>query len=783
MKSFYLSVVVGFLAIFSTNAYDFSDFYNFVIEINEDGEKIIVGAEQKEFNSPIVIPPGDECTSITIPSDIMGIASYALDSFGCTDLKIENSSEHLTVGPGGLNTWALDKLHMGRNTDCQFGFKSGGILEMSNDVTEIVDGQFQNAAELSSDNITWSASLTRIGDHAFEGCHLFTHLSLPETITELGPNCFRDCFNLTEINLSENLKTIGWGCFNGCNSLKSIFIPASVERLEENAFEGCDALKKIVVEDSDTPMIWVDATYDTWSFSPISPFYLCPIEEAYIGRNITSEYYYRSWGEIVYDITSLFHYIDTIKKITIGNKVTTIRPEMFSGQTQLETVIIGNSVKEIKDGAFITCSSLKDVIFPEGLSSLERIDRHAFRDCESLSKIIIPEGVSSIGEYAFSGCKAAKSIVIPTTVKTIPESCFEHCESIESIVIPANVDSICNYAFGDCISLKDIHIADSEKPLTILNWENEYHFQSAFNNCPVENIYEGRNTVTNTNDFTFDYEPAISTIKSVWLGDLVTELTDGFYGENLTDVRLSPNLKLIGESCFGGCRSLDTVNLPDGLEVIGDFAFSDCYNLRAVVFPESLKEIGDFAYCYCYEIKELRVPENVKKIGDYAFLHVPLKRLVLEDGVEHIGVGAFTGGDADSPEEDQYIHTIIVNSPVPPICDDSEMYGQKNAFSYEIYEKSELIVPLGSEELYANADVWKNFRHITSDVKTIDQENIMFELNDGKIHVNGLSENETLKIYNIDGKLIYSGSNNEFSLPHKGIFILNVGNANIKIVY
>lgn len=282
------------MTIFGASAYDFSDFYNFVIEINENGEKIIVGAEQKEFDTPFEIPPTGECTSITIPSDVMGIASYALDTFGCTDLKIENSSEHLTVGPGGLNTWALDKLHMGRNTDCQFGFKSGGKLEMSNDVTEIVDGQFQNATELSSENITWSGSLTRIGGHAFEGCHLLTHISLPESITELGPNCFMDCFNLTEINLPENLKTIGLLCFNGCSSLKSITIPASVERLEECAFRGCDALTKVTIEDSETPMTWVDAIYNTWTFSPISPFYLCPLEEAYIGRNITSEYYYPS---------------------------------------------------------------------------------------------------------------------------------------------------------------------------------------------------------------------------------------------------------------------------------------------------------------------------------------------------------------------------------------------------------------------------------------------------------------------------------------------------------
>lgn len=776
MKSFYLSAAIGFLAVFSANAYDFSEYYDFVIETNGKGEKMIVGAEQTNFGTLIDIPAPAECTSITIPSDIMEIAGNALASFGCSNLKLENSSKSLTVETNGLNGWQLDKLYMGRNTNCPFGFKNGGKVEMGKHVTEIAGGQFQNAVELSFDNITWSPSLTTIGDNAFEGCQLFYSVRLPETITKLGRGCFKDCQNITELKLNENLKTIGAECFSGCSSLKSITIPASVERLDECAFRGCDALVKVVIEDSETPMTWVDSTYSSWLYGHISPFYLDPLEEVYIGRDITTEYYHPGAQEWVYNPGSLFHYIESIKKVTIGDKVTTIRPEMFMGTTQLETVTIGNSVKEIKRDAFTNCGSLKEVIYPDGIYSLTHIGSRAFGYCESLSVINIPEGVTTIEDYAYSGCKGAKSINIPSTVKKIPIRCFEQCESVEGLKIPENVDSICDAAFYDCLSLKDIHIADSKNPLTIENWQNEYHFTSVFENCPVENIYQGRNVISDTQYFTFDYDVALSTLQSVWLGDLVTELTDGFPCESLTQLRLSPALKLIGRACFTACSSLESIDLPDGLETIGDYAFFGCESLKDIVFPESLKEIGDYAFDGCSAVTELTVPKNVRKVGVYAFLNVPLKRLVLEDGVEHLGYGSFTGG-----EDDPCIQTIIVNSPVPPICD--EYYGVKDPFENASYMYSDLIVPSGSQELYATADVWKNFRRITSDVQTIDREDIRYELKDGIIHVNGLTGSHTLRIYNIDGTLIYSGSDSEISLPHKGTYILNFGSSIEKIVY
>jgi len=814
MKSYLAVVAILLMAFFSASAYDFSDYYNFLYDVNEKGERVICGAEEKEFATPVDIPSPSECTSLTIPDDVMEITRGALHDFPVKTLIISDSSAELNAA-AGLASGYLEYLYLGRNTNCSFGFSEGGKLEMGSNVTEIADTQFRYAVYLSSQNITWSQSLTKIGGAAFEACHSLDKVSLPSSVVELGDNCFKDCHNMSEIELPEklqkignccfelcsalkgvtlpnNLQTIGGAAFNECSSIKEISIPASVEVLGYDAFKDCNALEYLSIEDSEKPMLWENSIYDTWSWANISPFYLDPIKEVYLGRDILHNVLiYSAPAEYQYD-TRLFYYIDTVKKITFGDNVSAIFKDMFSGRTNLETVILGKNIKEIGNRAFGGCHSLKEIILPDGLHSIERIGACAFMDCESLNEINIPEGVASIGDGAFQNCKAASSIYIPTTVSKIPEYCFENCESVKSLTIPENVDTISFHAFNNLLSLKDLHIADSKNSLTILNYENDYAFGSSFENCPVEEIYIGRNIVTNTESYTFgvvglygDGCIQAGSLRKVYVGDCVTELKDGFYGnENLTEVRLSPNLKLIGSGCFAKC-GLKKIDFPEGLEIIGGGAFEYCRNLEQINLPKSLKEIGSYAFEECNSVKELIVPGNVKRIGDCSFFYVPLKSLVLENGVEHIGVSAFTGEFA-TPTGDfgnQCIDKIIVNSPIPPICDDSENYGRKNPFAAGCYENSELIVPAGSEELYATAEVWENFRHITSGVYQVEQENFGIELKDGKIFFNNKPESLPIKVFNAQGILIHSGIDSEICLPAKGAFIIRIGNQSMKVMY
>ena len=67
--------------------------------------------------------------------------------------------------------------------------------------------------------------------------------------------------------------------------------------------------------------------------------------------------------------------------------------------TDIETVILPSSLREIGWEAFRWCRKLKEIALPEGL---EIIGIGCFRDT-AIKEITIPKSVKSIGTAAFSG--------------------------------------------------------------------------------------------------------------------------------------------------------------------------------------------------------------------------------------------------------------------------------------------------------------------------------------------------------------------------------------------
>ncbi len=80
----------------------------------------------------------------------------------------------------------------------------------------------------------------------------------------------------------------------------------------------------------------------------------------------------------------------------------------------------------------------------------------AFRECSSLTNIIIPDGVTSIGSYAFSSCSSLVSITIPDGVTSIGYGAFSECYKLTNIIIEDSITCISSYAFNGCSSLTSI---------------------------------------------------------------------------------------------------------------------------------------------------------------------------------------------------------------------------------------------------------------------------------------------------------------------------------------
>ncbi len=91
-------------------------------------------------------------------------------------------------------------------------------------------------------------------------------------------------------------------------------------------------------------------------------------------------------------------------------KLTKIPPSAFAS-TQIESLEIPESVKEIGASAFLKCLSLKYVKLP---ANLEVLGKQAFSSCSALELVepCIPGSVTNLGMQAFIGCSAMTNDVI-----------------------------------------------------------------------------------------------------------------------------------------------------------------------------------------------------------------------------------------------------------------------------------------------------------------------------------------------------------------------------------
>ena len=90
----------------------------------------------------------------------------------------------------------------------------------------------------------------------------------------------------------------------------------------------------------------------------------------------------------------------------------------------IKRIIIGDGVTTIGEFAFTNCSTLTSVTIP---NSVTEIGEFAFNNCSALTSVTIPNSVTTIGDYAFSGCSSLTSVTIPNSVTTIGGWAFTFC--------------------------------------------------------------------------------------------------------------------------------------------------------------------------------------------------------------------------------------------------------------------------------------------------------------------------------------------------------------------
>ena len=111
---------------------------------------------------------------------------------------------------------------------------------------------------------------------------------------------------------------------------------------------------------------------------------------------------------------------DQLKKLVIGEGITTVGDNVFNQAKNLEEVELPSTLKSIGRCAFASCEKLTTINFPY---SLEKIDARAFANCYSLSSVTLNEGLEKIGANAFDNSGLTRATV-PATVTEIEHFAF-----------------------------------------------------------------------------------------------------------------------------------------------------------------------------------------------------------------------------------------------------------------------------------------------------------------------------------------------------------------------
>lgn len=199
-----------------------------------------------------------------------------------------------------------------------------------------------------------------------------------------------------------------------------------------------------------------------------------------------------------------------------------------------------------------------------------------FRYCPNITSVVLPETITEIKGCAFYGCTNLKSINIPTGVTIASFYCFADCFSLREIVLPDTITEFESEVFYRCTSLTNLVIPQkiigrvgSHLMVTAgskLFGVRPHNDQCYINGVPFLSGY------TNIPDFVVPYG--------------ITVITDtAFYGcRALTSIKIPLSVTTIRDNCFYACSSLTTIDIPGSVTDIGYSAFYRCDNMKNVTY-------------------------------------------------------------------------------------------------------------------------------------------------------------------------------------------------------
>jgi len=243
------------------------------------------------------------------------------------------------------------------------------------------------------------------------------------------------------------------------------------------------------------------------------------------------------------------------------------------------------------------------------------------RESTELTSVTLPGTIEEILDYGFYGCTQLTSINLPSSLQVIGTMAFYRCRSLKGITIPASVKEVGDAAFFSCAALENVYLPD------LPTWCNINFGGAAFYGVP--HVFAD----------------------SVELQDLV----------------IPKQVTTINPHAFENFSSLRSVSFPETVDSIGTDAFKGCTGIKKVttddiaswcnirfgltviyqntiIYQTNPTSLSHNLYVGDQEVKELVIPEGVERIGEGAFFGCQgLQKVHFPSTLKRIGGEAFEG--------------------------------------------------------------------------------------------------------------------------------------------
>ncbi|MBO7145129.1 MAG: leucine-rich repeat domain-containing protein [Salinivirgaceae bacterium] len=339
---------------------------------------------------------------------VTGINGYAFN--GCDDLTSVTIPNSVTIIGGGAfrNCVNLKKVEYASiESLCSIDF-----VDYDSNPLRFAHHLYINGLEITE--LTIPNTITSIGAWVFYGCSSLQSVIIPNSVKCIGYNAFCGCSSLVSITIPNSVTSIEGEAFYGCKSLTSITIPNSVTSIEEFAFSGCINLTSITIPNSITSVGQLFDWPNNLQYNEFdNAIYLGNSENPYVvlltakSDDITECVVNDNCKVIARDA---FASCNNIKSITIpstivgvGNtyeKHDLLSLEILQYNEYGNALYLGNA----ENPYVVLIGPNENMNACEINNECKVIAEDAFKDFSDLTSVTIPNSVKNIGRYAFSGC-------------------------------------------------------------------------------------------------------------------------------------------------------------------------------------------------------------------------------------------------------------------------------------------------------------------------------------------------------------------------------------------